>query len=28
VFELAADGTPLSAWSAPRADALRPLTVE
>jgi hypothetical protein len=28
VFELAADGTPLSAWSAPRADALRPLAVE
>ena len=28
VFELAADGTPLSAWSAPRADALRPLPVE
>lgn len=28
VFELDADGTPLSAWSAPRADALRPLTVE
>jgi hypothetical protein len=28
VFELAADGTPLSAWSAPRSDALRPLPVE
>lgn len=28
VFELAADGMPLSAWSAPRADALRPLPVE
>src|SRR5207342_2869449 len=28
VFELAGDGTPLSAWSAPRADALRPLPVE
>jgi hypothetical protein len=28
VFELAGDGTPLSAWSAPRADALRPLAVE
>jgi hypothetical protein len=28
VFELAADGTPLSAWSTPRSDALRPLTVE
>lgn len=28
VFEFAVDGTPLSAWSAPRAEALRPLTVE
>ena len=28
VFELASDGTPLSAWSAPRSDALRPLPVE